>query len=226
MLLGNNSVLTKNPGRAFGGPTVSAEPGNWGKSGPSRGRFFPANVVTNPNYKYGTPNGYRPPYSWVIAQKNGGMASINNLNGTGTLSITSLAGGLNAVANLSGSGSLSGVAQLIVSAVATLSGSGTLSATLRGTLNASANLAGSGSLTASLKALANAIATINGAGSVDATIRAIGNMEAEITPYTALSPENLASSVWNSLAEEYEADGTMGKIQGKTLTTNKFIALK
>lgn len=226
MLLGNYSVLTKAPGRSFGGSTVSDCRGNWGKSGAARGRFFPKDVSTNPNYKYGTPNGYRPPFSWVIAQKDGGLASNTIINGSGTLTISSLAGGLAASATLSGSGSLTATLSLIVSAAATLSGSGGLTASIRATIDAAATLAGSGDLTASIKALANAVAALSGSVDVDATIRATGNMEAEITPYTTLSPENLAASVWNSLIEDYETAGTMGKVQGKTLTTNKFIALK
>jgi hypothetical protein len=228
MLIGNYSVLNKSPGRAFGGSTVSDSKGNWGKSGAARGRFYPADVATNPNYKYGTPNGYRPPYSWVIAQKDGGMASNTIINGEGLLTISSLAGGKAAVATLSGSGTISSAAlALIVSAVAMLSGSGAISsAPLVGIANMAATLAGDGDLTGSLKAIGKLIATVNGNGGFTATLKGTGNMVASITPFTTLSPENLASSVWNSLVEDYETSGTMGQVQGKTLTTSKFLALK
>ena len=35
-------------------------------------------------------------------------------------------------------------------------------------------------------------------------------MTGEMTPFTELSPEGLASAVWNSLATEYKTSGTMG----------------
>jgi hypothetical protein len=35
-------------------------------------------------------------------------------------------------------------------------------------------------------------------------------MAGAVTPFTELSPQNLAAELWNSLASEYAADGTMG----------------
>ena len=36
-------------------------------------------------------------------------------------------------------------------------------------------------------------------------------MSAELTPFTTLSPENLAASVWNAVAASYNTSGTMGE---------------
>ena len=43
-------------------------------------------------------------------------------------------------------------------------------------------------------------------------LRGTASLEADITPYTELSPESLAASVWNSLAADYNEAGTMGEI--------------
>jgi len=85
---------------------------------------------------------------------------------------------------------------------------------------------------------ADATVSINAQGLVTAT----GNLSGDITPYTELSPENLARAVWNALAAQYAEAGTMGaalntagaggltpeqaaQLAG-TLTLPQFIALK
>lgn len=73
MLIGNRSVLLKSPGRYIGGSTVSDNRSNFGTSGGTRGRYFGGFPAIN-----ATPSGYRPPYSWVIAIKNGEMSSTND----------------------------------------------------------------------------------------------------------------------------------------------------
>jgi hypothetical protein len=47
--------------------------------------------------------------------------------------------------------------------------------------------------------------------SAAAGIRAIGHMAGDISPFTALSPENLAAAVWNAAAAGANAPGTMGE---------------
>lgn len=71
-LIGNRSVLLKSPGRYFGGSTVSDNRSNFGTRGSVRCRYFGGFPATN-----ATPTGYRPPYSWVMAIKNGEMSSTN-----------------------------------------------------------------------------------------------------------------------------------------------------
>jgi hypothetical protein len=71
-LIGNRSVLLKSPGRYFGGSTVSDNRSNFGTPGSTRGRYFGGVPAIN-----ATPSGYRPPYSWILAIKNGEMSSTN-----------------------------------------------------------------------------------------------------------------------------------------------------
>jgi hypothetical protein len=208
-LLGNYSVLNKNPGRAFGGSTVSDTRAQSGKSGPARGRF-----VGYAGYSplAATPNGYLPPYSWVMPQKAGGIASYTIIVGTGVLT-ANIAGGRNAEATLSGSGDITNAeAALIVSAVATLTGSGLITdAAANAYLNAAADLAGAGSITAAMTALGWAVTTINGTGTLTAsTGGSIGSMSATITPFTDLSPQSLATAVWSAVSSGFADPATFG----------------
>ena len=191
-LIGNYSVLNKNPGRAFGGSTVSDTRAESVKNGPARGRF------TSFDQKAGTPNGYLHPGSWIMPQKSGGMSSYTRILGEGAAA-AGIAGGKNAVATLTGSGDITNAtAALIVSAIATLTGTGALAGNANALLQAVAELAGTGSLAATRSALANAVATLTGSGAMAPTIRATGELAADLTPFTDLSPQTLAAAVWSS----------------------------
>lgn len=196
-LIGNYSVLNKNPGRAFAGSSISDSRYQSGKSGPARGRFTSVEALGFSPYS-GMPNGYRPPYSWVLPQVSGSLATYTTIKGTGAASLT-LAGGKNAEATLTGFGEVTGTGGLIVSAVANLVGSGTISsADARAILSAAADLSGSGTLAATVDAIGFAIASLAGTGTVTTVPTAVGVLEADLTPFTELSPQSLAASVWSS----------------------------
>ena len=112
MLLGNYSVLSKHPGRDIGGGAIGL--GNnrrdFNKSSQARGAFN--SETWEP--KSGVPDGYRPPYCWVMPQTAGALSARNNLAGEGDLTL-GLAGGVNGEATLAGVGTLSGTAQLVIS---------------------------------------------------------------------------------------------------------------
>lgn len=194
------------------GSSQSDTRSNFNKNGMMRGFYYGWATVPNETNKASIPQGYRPPYAWLLSPKYGGLSSVNNLVGVGVLSSVNLAGGLNASSTLVGSGNITNAAMgLILSAVATLVGSGIISsAAIVGRLDAAATLAGSGNITGSLGALASCIATLIGVGGITGGIVAKANLSADITPFTALSPENLAAAVWNALAAQYNAAGTMG----------------
>jgi hypothetical protein len=44
-----------------------------------------------------------------------------------------------------------------------------------------------------------------------ATIKGIAVLAGAVTPFTELSPQNLANAVWNSEVQDYSTTGTMGK---------------
>lgn len=209
-LLGNYSVLNKNPGRALGGSTVADSRAAFNKSGANRNRYVSPQGFDSTS---AVPNGYNPPGSWQIAISSGGISSYTLILGEGDVGTANLAGGKNAVAGLAGSGSITNAeAALIVSAVATLAGTGTITtASANAILDAVATLTGSGTISgAALVALGNAVATLIGSGTVTPTINATGELTADVTPFTELSPQSLAAAVWNSVAAGYDDPATFG----------------
>jgi len=93
---------------------------------------------------------------------------------------------------------------------------GSLAAAIAGAGDTSATIIGNGAL----------LANVNGVGALTLTPYAIGDMGANITGQSALSPQSLASAVWNALAAQYLADGTTGAQLNNLLTISKFLALK
>lgn len=198
--------------RIWGGTVLnSAYPqetvGNWHLTGKQRNLTAGEGITDD---KVGVPLGLLHPASWIMPQKPGMLSSRNEINSA--LAFTgSIAGGKNADAALTGTGTLAGTAQLIVSGTAALVATGTLSANIVAVLNAAADLAASGDLAGSLSALAWATMDIEANETLAATIRATGTLTCDITPFTELSPQTLASAVWEALAVDNNDPGTMGE---------------
>ena len=210
MLIGNYSVLSKTPGRWIGGGAIG--------QGMNRGDFNKTSmaraVFTNANWDKlsGLPDGYRPPYAWMLPLLAGGLSSRGNISGQGSATI-SMAGGLNAEAALSGAGDMSATGALIVSLVASLSGSGDITnASAIAFLNLAASLAGSGDLSGAVTAIAHAAAEVAGSGDVNSTISALGTLAATIVVTgTGLTTSNVGAAVWSALAASNNVAGTMGE---------------
>jgi hypothetical protein len=230
-LIGNYSVLTKNPGRDMSGSSVSDTPGAWNKAGMQRAAF-----VSGAGYlaTSATPNSYTHPYAWNLAESDGAsteslaaaMSGVGDvsalLSAVGSLEVALSGDGalvaqaalvVSAVAALSGSGTISSAqAALIMSAVASLSGTGSMDAIVEAIGQVGAALDGSGAITqAALGALVSAVASLSGVGSIAAAVRADALVSAELTPFTELSPQAIAAAVWNSLAASFNNVGTMGE---------------
>jgi hypothetical protein len=122
--------------------------------------------------------GLRPPYSLVLAPKEGGMSMYSA--GDGEVSATGVMG-MFTTADLTGIGTISDAAMgLTVEMIATLAGTGSITASVIGALEASASLSGSGSVTAGIGALAGMMADLLGSGTVTASQAALGLLEATI----------------------------------------------
>lgn len=215
MLLGNYNVFLKNPITYLGGDSTSGVTGlrvNWNAPGVAKLRYYGENWVAGVADRCGVPANYSAPYSWNLPPHSGGMGSNVGIQTTSELAVT-MAAGKALEAALTGSGTISsGTIQLVVSMVADLSASGTITnAQAVAILQMVADLNGTGSVAGTLRALGHLIAGINAAASMSPQMNATANMEADITPFTELSPESLAASIWNSVAADYDATGTMGE---------------
>jgi hypothetical protein len=176
-LLGNYSVLYKTPGywRSGGATGQGLDRANFNGSGPTRNRF--TTTVIDPITSH--PLGTAPGNAFVIAQKDGGIGTRNNISGVASIAALG-AMGINIAATADGVATLAAVGELVVSAVAAISGVATVSADILAALAASAALAGEGSLTASADALGWVIAAIEGTASSSFTPYATGTLAATI----------------------------------------------
>ncbi|MEY2633848.1 MAG: hypothetical protein RIR00_2502 [Pseudomonadota bacterium] len=144
--------------------------------------------------KVGLPMGAAHPIAWMLPQKAGALSSHNLTRGESSASLT-LVSGRNMAATSDGASTASATLQLVVS----LQGSSAGSASVTGNILAALGMAGSGagSCTASATIGALAWAAGEGAGSCTVTLTsyATGRLYGSISPFTELSPENLASAV-------------------------------
>jgi len=200
----NGRYLTRSPGRHFGpGPGLGVVPRL--SDGARLGRFTAIADTAS------TPDGYGlralvPPLTAGgmsalvrVAQVDGAASLLQGAPMEGSASVASLlsSAGLSLVVGLSGTAS-----------VLTLTGEGLV-------LSLTVGLDGSASWALSGTAALALIVPFEGAGSVaqvtgTADLRGILSMVGEWTPYTELSPESLARSVWDAVAAQYNDAGTMG----------------
>lgn len=140
---------------------------------------------------------------------------VASLNGSGNIT-ANIAGALQAIANLSGSGDIVGAIKATVGLIASLNGTSNLTSAIIGNWDMVCSLSGQNTLTAST--IAKAFLNANLISSNGLTINngaVVGSLTANITSSSILSPENLATSVWSSLASQYNVTGTMGaKLNG------------
>lgn len=255
MLLMNGVRDSASPFRRWG-TTPGGESEGFVRSGPLR-NFHGEARVTGESLKASRPSGLRHPYTWMLAQKTGALASRLEIEGSVTFSAAG-ARGRNLTASVSGLATGTFTGQLVVSGSASISGSATVTSNAFAALLATASITGTGGFpvagdalllesgfyllredggkvlleTASsgpiLTALGWGVVAITGTASISATRYAKGTLEAEITPFTELSPQSLASAVWaQALEAGYTAEEMMrvmaaamaGEVSGAGTTT-------
>ena len=157
----------------------------------------------------GLPHGYRSGYTWLLPQKDGALKSVNEAEGVASATYN-IAGGKNGSVTISGVASGTFTGQLVVSGSASISGAATVTANSFAALNGASTISGSATPTFAITAKAWGTTSISGAATVTATRYATGTLEAEITPFTELSPTSLANAVWaQALEAGYTAEQMM-----------------
>ena len=200
MLLWNYSVIHKSPWKFLW--WVGAICGNnWGKNGQRMAIYTEASIPD----QWGLPVWYSS--GWMLPRKSGFVVWFSEMslsqsgtavmwvNGDGNVAIN-----LNATADLSLVVSATGICDIVL----------TLNGDAVGALYA--NWTSNIDLTATWTLWAVAFTTGESSITLSASadISALGYMTGTMSPFTELSPEWLASAVWNSLATEYNTNGTMG----------------
>lgn len=217
MLLLNGSALTTGPARfsAGGGLVpyadqrvgIGARRGFWSGEGTQSGGASIADTA-------GIPNGYEPPYSWVMPIKPGGLSSYNTVYGSAAVTGT-LAMGQAIAAALAGTGTVSAASlSVVVQFAAALSGVGTVSsATMQATIALAAAINGDGDVSAAALSLIISIeADITASGGATGVMVGFASMAGDISVTgDLLSTANVASAVWGALAAFNDSPGSMGE---------------
>lgn len=228
-LIGNKSILYKSPATFIGGGVVGL--GMDRVSNPSQNRLR----YVSENYPKiaATPAGYAN--GWILPIKGGDMRANFGIDAAGSITPLNLAGGLNAESTLAGLGEITNAeTALIMYAIAALEGTGsvfsadataqlnmaleilsggtlTAEGLLAQSLDAAATLGGTATMTAAMGALAGAMASISGTGSASVNATAKAWISADLTPFTELSPQSLATAVWAALLADNQDPGSTGE---------------
>lgn len=181
---------------------------------------------------YGNPFGYEHPTTYILPRTAGGLAaSEGNVAGFGDVA-SDMASGRGLTADLTGSGDITTAnLALIVSLVSSLSGSGDITPPQLALVQSlQAALSGGGTISSSdLSLIVDMLASLAGQGNVTANAINVAILSAAITPFTTLSPENLAAQLLdnNDIETGYSLREAMklvlaalaGKVSGGGTTT-------
>ena len=155
------------------------------------------------------PEGYAPKATVVMPVKAGGMSGTAHIAisgegnllqggpmvGEGSMSFTSDDASLGLIVSMSGDGTITfTTADAALALTMAMDGNGNIT------------LTGSGGLSMIVPFEGNGNITFTGTGDLKGNC----SMQGEWTPYTELSPENLARAVWDALATQFNDAGTMG----------------
>lgn len=212
-LLGNYSVILKNPATFIGGTQVSNCRSAFGGSGQNLQMYYGESVGGGLPFTASMPTGTQPPYSYHLSDNGGEMSSTTQINGSGTFTISSLALGKALEAAMAGVGTVDTAGlSLVTSMIAALAGTGEVTASMVGTIQMAAALAGSGDLTGSLGMLSGMFAGLSGSGTLTSDLKGTLSMAADIyVNQSEATVQQIVDAVWNALAAEYNLTGTMGE---------------
>lgn len=179
-LLGNYSVILKNPATFIGGTQVSNARSAFNMEGQMLQMYYGESEGGGLPLTASLDTGTEPPYSWHLAEVGGELSSTTMISGTATLT-ASQQNGINIVSTLEGTGTIdtAGLA-LVTSMIAAIAGSGALTGAMVGTVQLAADLAGSGDVTGALGMLSGMVADLAGAGAISSDLKGKLYMEAQI----------------------------------------------
>ena len=206
MQIGNGSIYKMNPMRQWGGNTLHNDY--------IQNRF--ASVIWRARafgILHSVPCATQPPYSAILAQKGGDLASRNVVAGEGTLSGPGVSLGLAHAASLTGQGTISAASlSMIIRMVADLTASGTITgAAMVGSLSLAADLVGQGELGSALALIVWMTADLLGISVTEGNLTGLVHMSCDISSSgDVVTAQSCAAAVWSALASAYNEDGTMG----------------
>jgi hypothetical protein len=143
----------------------------------------------------GNPAGHLYPSAWIWPQKSGSITSFKSILGASDL-VGSLALGLNGGVSTTGTSTFSATGFVTANISATITGTSAVTGTAGITLNGAINITSAGTVSITSYAVGFLDASIGGsAATVSGVPFALGLIECDITPFTELSPQNLAQQL-------------------------------
>lgn len=211
-LLGNYSIILKNPATFIGGTQVSNARSAFNMEGQMLQMYYGESEGGGLPLTASLDTGTEPPYSWHLAEKGGEMSSTTMTNGTATLT-ASQQNGINIVSTIAGVGTIDTAGlSLVTSMISAIAGSGTLTGAMVGTVQLAATLAGTGDVVGSVSMLSGLIANLAGTGVISADLKGKLFMEAQIyVNQSEATVQQIVDGVWEALAADHNNTGTMGE---------------
>ena len=211
-LLGNYSIILKNPATFIGGTQVSNARSAFNMEGQMLQMYYGESEGGGLPFTASLDTGTEPPYSWHLAEKGGEMSSTTMTNGTATLT-ASQQNGINIVSTIAGVGTIDTAGlSLVTSMISAIAGTGTLTGAMVGTVQLAATLAGTGDVVGSVSMLSGLIANLAGSGVISADLKGKLFMEAQIyVNQSEATVQQIVDAVWNALLVEYNLAGSTGE---------------
>jgi len=208
-LLGNYSVILKNPVTFIGGTQVSNVRSAFNASAQLKQRFYPETIDGLP-LTTALPEGYLTPNAWLLPYELGSM-STSNFNGSASFTGTGVAG-LGGTLSMSGSAVMDATGGLLAGLTLTMSGAGSMTLSAGGLLEAFLSIAGTSTFAAAISADAGMILNMTGVGTMTLSPQATGEMVLEIyVNESQATIDQIVAAVWSALAAEFDVSGTMGE---------------
>lgn len=159
----------------------------------------------------GVPDAALHPYSWLMPQRAGGMGSHYECV-CEAIASAGITDGRVMVATSAGASVVTAYIDQGVFVVGTTAGVATNNSTLTfAPSKLVGNSTGTSTLTGTQTPNAWATGVITGTAYAELLPHAAGVMNGAVTPFTTLSPENLASTVWNTELLNYNIGGSAGR---------------
>lgn len=202
-LIRNGVGLSGNPMGLCGTPTTyyGIRRQQWTEAGRMRSFYAgEATVVAGASIANtaARPNGYEPPYSWMLAPKGGGFSAYNTIESVGTIS-GNVSLGINLLSTMTSDGSITAASlSLVVSMACSMLSDCAVTADMQAIASLASSMVSSGDLAGALSAIAWMVSAMASDGTLDGST-AFGTARMEAVMTTAggvLTAADIAAAVW------------------------------
>lgn len=196
-LIANGSTIYGGNPLAYGGVSfLTGMRSNWTNPGQMRGAFMttPGEVVDTA----GRPNGYQPPYTWLIPQTGGGLSAYNSITASESLAADLVMGQGVDAALVADGGITTADMGVVVACAATMVAAAAMNPSMDAVSQLVSTLAATGDLASAMQGLAWMVSNLVADGTTAGSdLFGTAEMSAELTTAgDVLTAAAVASAVW------------------------------